>query len=336
MLITNHLFTNHHQPITTNQSLPLHLIKTKPMKKFTFLIAVTVLSISASAQTYQNAGFEVWVPNTETAQTYQMPQRWLTVDVVITFFNELFGNPGYTVNSVSQTSSAHSGNYAAQMSVAVSTYGDTVGGVVYYCNSADDLLMDKTGFPFAFRPANYTGWYKWNRVGGDTCGLFLIMTKWNTTTQSRDTVAYEENFVINPASAWTQYSFPISYIMNIFPDTIFVAAGIASSNPNIGSVFTVDDFAFSGTVPIGINEGAAEISSVSVFPNPSNGTFTISAASPINTIEIYNVLGEIVYTETAAATDNKQVNLSGQPAGIYLVQVLLANGKRSVSKISVR
>lgn len=77
-------------------------------------------------------------------------------------------------------------------------------------------------------------------------------------------------------------------------------------------------------------------SSISVFPNPSNGTFTISAASPINTIEIYNVLGEIVYTETTAATDNKQVNLAAQPAGIYLVQVLLANGKRSVSRISVR
>jgi hypothetical protein len=74
----------------------------------------------------------------------------------------------------------------------------------------------------------------------------------------------------------------------------------------------------------------------SVYPNPSNGTFTISAASAINTIEIYNVLGEMIYTETTAAVDNKQVNLSGQPSGIYLVNVLLANGKRSVSRISVQ
>lgn len=305
------------------------------MKKFTFLIAVTVLSISASAQTYQNAGFEVWVPNNETAQTYQMPQRWLSMDVLITFFNELFGNPGYTVNSVSQTSSAHSGNYAVQMSVAISNYSDTVGGVVYYCNSADDILMDKTGFPFAFRPANYTGWYKWNRIGGDTCGLFLIMTKWNTSTQSRDTVAYEENFIINSAAAWTQYSFPISYIMNVFPDTIFVAAGISSERPHIGSVFTVDDFAFSGTVPIGINEGAAEISSVSVFPNPfaEQTTLTIKDVQiSKGKLEIYDVLGNKVRSMENLSGNNFIIAREGLPAGIYFYTLseknsILAKGK---------
>jgi predicted extracellular nuclease len=85
----------------------------------------------------------------------------------------------------------------------------------------------------------------------------------------------------------------------------------------------------------GILDGTTN-ASFSVYPNPSNGTFTIMASSAINTIEIYNVLGERVYTETTAAVDNKQVNLSGKPSGIYLVNVLLANGKRSVSRISVQ
>lgn len=85
----------------------------------------------------------------------------------------------------------------------------------------------------------------------------------------------------------------------------------------------------------GVLDGTTN-ASFSVYPNPSNGTFTIKAASAINTIEIYNVLGECIYTEATAAVDNKQVNLAGQPSGIYLVNVLLANGKRSVSRISVQ
>ena len=87
----------------------------------------------------------------------------------------------------------------------------------------------------------------------------------------------------------------------------------------------------------GILDGTENNSLISVYPNPSNGTFTINAVSTINKIEIYNVLGEMIFAETSVAVENnKQVNLSGQPAGIYLVTVLLENGKRSVSKISIR
>jgi hypothetical protein len=305
------------------------------MKKITFLIALTLMSFSASAQVYLNGGFETWVANTETPHTYQMPQRWLTIDVVSTFFNELFGNNGYVVNSVSQTSTAHSGNYAVQMSVAVSNFSDTVAGAILYCNTVNDLLADKAGLPFASRPANYTGWYKWNRVGGDTCGVNLIMTKWNTTTQSRDTVAYEENVIINAASGWTTYSFPISYIMNIFPDSIFVVAGNLTQRPHVGSVFTVDDFGFSGTVPIGINESPVAVASVSVFPNPFAEQTTLNIKDvqlSKGKIELYDVLGNKVRSMENLSGNNFIISREGLPAGIYFYaiteeNVLLATGK---------
>lgn len=293
------------------------------------------MSFTASAQVYLNAGFETWVSNTETPHTYQMPQRWLTNDVLVTFLNELFGNNGYVVNSVSQTSSAHSGNYAVQMGVAVSNYSDTVGGSILYCNTASDILMDQAGLPFASRPANYTGWYKWNRVGGDSAAVFLIMTKWNSSTHTRDTVANEENYIINSAAAWTQFSFPITYLMNVNPDTIFVAAGNASNSPNVGSVFTVDDFGFMGTVPIGINEAPAMIAAVSVFPNPfaEQATLNIKDVQLSNgKIELFDVLGNKVRSMENLSGNNFIISREGLPAGIYFYTVteentLLATGK---------
>jgi hypothetical protein len=86
----------------------------------------------------------------------------------------------------------------------------------------------------------------------------------------------------------------------------------------------------------GINDNSNNVAAISVYPNPSNGTFAITTTSAINTIEIYNVLGEMVLAQNNVAAATTQVNLEGKPAGIYLVQVRLANGKRSVSRISIQ
>ena len=89
--------------------------------------------------------------------------------------------------------------------------------------------------------------------------------------------------------------------------------------------------------PVGINEAAKNPNFVSVFPNPSNGTFAVNANQNIYGVEIYNSLGAIVFTKRFSTTDNsEQINLSNQPEGLYLMQIELANGKRVVSKISIR
>jgi hypothetical protein len=84
----------------------------------------------------------------------------------------------------------------------------------------------------------------------------------------------------------------------------------------------------------GVNEISNKIS-VSVFPNPSSGMFTIQANSQQllanNQIEIYNVLGECIYQHICISA-NQQIDLSSQPSGVYLYQIssnakILASGK---------
>jgi sugar lactone lactonase YvrE len=77
-----------------------------------------------------------------------------------------------------------------------------------------------------------------------------------------------------------------------------------------------------------------------VYPNPNNGRFTVVlshaefASSVIGTnpqIEIYNILGEKIYSaitpDLSYAGERVQVDISNQPAGIYLYRVLAENGK---------
>jgi len=73
---------------------------------------------------------------------------------------------------------------------------------------------------------------------------------------------------------------------------------------------------------------------VSIFPNPSTGTFTVQSNTiPDNgTIEVYNVVGQQVYTTTI---DQQQTVVSlNQPAGVYNV-VINTNGGRITEKVTI-
>ena len=75
-------------------------------------------------------------------------------------------------------------------------------------------------------------------------------------------------------------------------------------------------------------------SAVSIYPNPNNGTFTISnTENHAMKVEIFNVLGAKVYSKTTAE-GSMEVNLGDNAKGIYLVKVT-SNGVTSTTKITV-
>ena len=69
----------------------------------------------------------------------------------------------------------------------------------------------------------------------------------------------------------------------------------------------------------------------SIYPNPNNGTFTIEAnvttqdfASPETTIEIYNNLGQLIYSEKTNSQDgivNEIISIGNAVSGIYLLKI---------------
>jgi len=94
--------------------------------------------------------------------------------------------------------------------------------------------------------------------------------------------------------------------------------------------------------PAGINNISSGSGGISIYPNPSNGQFTIVCHSEsrlrldeesLPIIQVYNVLGEQVYTSTlpppngGGASSVFQMNLSSQPGGIYLYRVITNSGE---------
>ncbi|HWY98244.1 MAG TPA: T9SS type A sorting domain-containing protein [Bacteroidia bacterium] len=68
-------------------------------------------------------------------------------------------------------------------------------------------------------------------------------------------------------------------------------------------------------------------STAEVFPNPSNGKFTIETPVVSNelSVEIYNVLGEGIYMSNLNDSIS-QIDISGNASGIYLYRVITQTG----------
>jgi sugar lactone lactonase YvrE len=129
--------------------------------------------------------------------------------------------------------------------------------------------------------------------------------------------------------AWVTASngtLPYKYSWSPGGATTDTAKGLCSGNycctitDNVGCV---------DTVCIGVVDGIPEINNpfpIKIFPNPTNGIFTISGLSKGMIVELYNYLGEKV-NNIPAESSIEQFNISDKTEGIYLVRVLSKNGE---------
>ncbi len=88
---------------------------------------------------------------------------------------------------------------------------------------------------------------------------------------------------------------------------------------------------YNGTVSVGINENLTNNSNVNVFPNPSEGEFTITVLNDvINEVSILDVTGKQILNKSNVGSNVFTVNLSEFAKGIYVVKI------RDGEKITVR
>jgi hypothetical protein len=58
---------------------------------------------------------------------------------------------------------------------------------------------------------------------------------------------------------------------------------------------------------------------IRIFPNPNNGSFTIGSNEAIQQIEVYNLLGQVVYK--ADNPDDKTIQLPADTKGVFFVRI---------------
>ena len=117
-------------------------------------------------------------------------------------------------------------------------------------------------------------------------------------------------------------------IGNFLPDSLTKIDSNLSGKMSGGSAYYIDDVSVMEDTLTGINEVRNENSKITVYPNPSSGRliFTMQGSSNKPQIEIYNMLGQSIY-QNRLTPSSTELNLSNEPAGIYLYRIVSEKGE---------
>lgn len=119
-------------------------------------------------------------------------------------------------------------------------------------------------------------------------------------------------------------------------DTIYGWIRVTDVFPQ-GDGCAIIDFASGG--PVKEIKDSTNNTQFKIYPNPSNGVFTILSPgiSAQSEVEVYNLLGEKIY-DTPITKDDLEIDLSGNPTGIYLYRIqtgasiLVSKGKLVIQR----
>ena len=155
------------------------------------------------------------------------------------------------------------------------------------------------------------------------------VNQYNKTIQTYDAnhnktsdISQEWNII---SSTWVNnYKMTTNYdTNNLIDNTVYISFDADGKTVDYGD----STLNFYRTVINAVQNIKTAESEVSVFPNPSNGKFIISSPeSSINAVEIFNLLGDKVYSN-ANQSAKSEINLSTAAKGVYLLKI--NNGTKS-------
>jgi hypothetical protein len=196
-------------------------------------------------------------------------------------------------------------------------------------------------------PANHIAKWNgtiWDSLGSGTNGsMVAALAEYNSELYLGGAFSIAGGSTANKVAKWNGSSFaPVGTGMSGGSPSIVVYS-LATFNGSLyaGGAFTMA----SGNIVNNIAKWPSSITNVEnssvtkntiIYPNPNNGTFTITQNNTNKTeIEINNILGELIYKANTANLQTS-IDLSNQPKGIYFVKTTDTNRSVTNKKIVIQ
>lgn len=238
------------------------------------------------------------------------------------------GTPG--LGAVYQT-----GNGTSNRSYRWNFYNVENGTSSFVINQLDLSQGSAYYLSFAHAYAQYSASYSDElqvRASSD-CGATWT-TLFSKSGANLSTVGYKTSAYVPATSEWVDNIIDLSAFVGS-SDVVIEFVGISGYSNQL----YVDDINLLNEVTVGLSE--ENVSSVNVFPNPSNGEVNVNidmASSSDAVISILNSLGEVVRVENArdlsSGTNTITLDLNEMTSGIYYLNVVVGESTE-IRKISI-
>ncbi len=280
------------------------------MKKLLLFLTLTSTSIYVHSQTLWSEGFENW--SIITGSSIEDPNNWFTSNI----YQSIFGDPG----SVIKSDDSHSGQFAAKLMVPPSNSGDLMGGFINYTGEISG------------RPYFFTGWHKYN-LASDTMQMVAGMMKWNGVESASSMMGACSGTVSGASSEFTYFSYQIDYLGSEIPDSIVVLFAFGDDVLSLNSTYIVDDL----SLQIASSTLDLEQSIIPVYPNPSEGRFSMHLPSVAGILRIYDNAGRLNREfNQDASFPISIVDISNENDGFYHAVFIDEKGRTSTQKLIVQ
>lgn len=309
------------------------------MKKTLFILPALALAFVSTIGHAQliNPDFETWtpdfvVPMAMNPNSGNGTTGWWDYNC---FNSPYLGSSPISVTRCTDT--IHSGTYSVRVESKVYTqtswdyyknwgipfighvYSDTL-GILFNGNVNTTAVTYKPGIPFTQKITQLSFYYQYKPNGIDSAECRVALVKSGVPVAGG---VFKTNGGTG-SSGWQQAVVNLSYINSLTPDTLWIlySASSLDGTAKVGSVLWIDDV--SVTMPTAVNQVLEDEGDIEVFPNPSNGIFSIrqqTISKKGQTFEIYNLIGEKIYSKMNNKNAALDIDISYSPSGIYFVKI---------------
>jgi hypothetical protein len=302
------------------------------MKKISTLFVILFMSVATFGQSsLVNGNFEGWFyayHPTHAGQGFWEPQGpfFKTLNILDTIPTP----PGLTVF---RTDSAHAGSYGVRCKTqSIAVMQVLIPGVVGTIEVDWIGMRAILGQPYTWntKPSHFEGYVRSYPVNGDSSAAILLLSKWNTTTKKRDTIAYNRIVFHGTIDAYEKFDEAVNYIDNTtMPDSITVlllscagynATFMLGSVGQVGSQALFDDVTLTdiaGNEYLLMPEFSVKLSPV---PVADQLTVTLSSELKEGRIEIYTTQGQTI-TNLPLKNLRNTLPVNALKNGIYYYKV---------------
>ena len=289
---------------------------------FTFIAVIFLGFARMSQSVLPNGDFESWTPNPNHGFYEPDGGFFFTLNILDTIATP----PGLTALP---TEVAYTGNYAARLvTQKIDALNILIPGVIGTLHIKWSTSSAILGVPYLWttKPERFQGYYLSYPLNGDSTGAILLLSKWNTGTMKRDTIAYTKLVFHGTVDTYTKFDAPVNYWNNTtMPDSITVlllSCGGYNASNMFGSVGQVGTEAFFDDVTLtnvsGIEMLLMPEVNITLAPNPASEKMTVTLSELIKNgiFEVYNTQGKIISTFNMNSV-SETIDVSSLKSGMY-------------------
>jgi Secretion system C-terminal sorting domain len=280
----------------------------------TLICLFTSIGNSSFAQ-IPNNDFEVW----DSSGGYKTPVGWDNMNPV-TYSTSIL--------TCERMVPGHTGLYH----LALNT--QTVSGSIVPGIAVSGLLDPTThkpasGFPYTSRPQVLAGaWQYMAYTTADQGFIEVLLSKWNTTTSRRDTIAFTHYLLPGMVMYWADFHLPLTYYSTANPDSAIIFLSASGPTPVAYSFLWVDGLRFADSATLNTNVVSKVKTDFTIIPNPTHSFAQIeyySGKTQNVRYTLIDVAGRNCHSGSFTAlpgNNSERINVSGLPKGLYFIKLI--------------